>query len=164
MSNHRTRTTIIAFLIFTFLLTGAYALLATNLTITGTATGTASFNIAFDTYTISDPAKANVLFNEDHTSLSINANLAFPGDTVTINFTIKNGGTLAAIVDDVVVNNNSNSDLIVQINGLDDIKGTTLVVNQTTNGSIVITWSPTSTVEDPASVNFDVTLNYLQAT
>lgn len=164
MTNHRTKTIIIAFIVFAFLLTGAYALLATNLNITGTATGTASFNISFDSYTVSDPAKATVVANGDRTSLNISANLSYPGDTVTVNFVIKNGGTLAAMVDDITITNNSNADLVVAINGLEDIEGTVLTVNQTLNGAIVIAWNEASTIEDPEPVNFDVTLNYLQAT
>ena len=68
------------------------------------------------------------------------------------------------MVENLVINNNSNEDFSIVINGLHDIEGTTLGVGEITEGSIVITWNPTSTSANPESVNFSVTIDYVQAT
>lgn len=164
MRSRERRVFIIGVLVFTLLLTGAYALLAANLNITGTAAGAGNFKIEFSSFTVSDEAKATALVNEGRTSLDINANLSFPGDTVTINFIIKNTGALAATVQDLIINNNQSSDFSVNITGLSGIEGTTLAVGETTAGSIIIKWNETSTIANPETVNFDVTIDYIQAT
>lgn len=130
---------IIGLLIFTLFLTGAYALLAANLNIAGTAGGRGDFKIEFVTYNISDEDKATVTLNGTNTSLNVEANLSYPGDSVTIYFTIKNTGSLAATVSDLKINENSTDDINIRINGLANIKGQTLAAGESTNGSIVIT-------------------------
>ena len=164
MRERRNKNFAVGLLLFLLLLTGGYALLATNLNITGTATGTGDFKIEFNSYTVSDEAKATATLDADRTSMTIDANLSFPGDTVTIDFTIKNTGSLAATVSDLTINNNGSTDFNIAINGLDAIEGTTLGVGQSTNGSIVVTWNASSTTATPEGVTFDVTINYLQAT
>lgn len=164
MRNRRTRVFVIGLAVFTLVLTGVYALLASNLSITGTATGAGDFKIEFFNSSVSDPAKATATLNPDRTSLNIDANLSYPGDTATIDFTIKNTGSLAAIVDNLTVNAPNTTDFTIVINGLTAIEGTTLAVGQTTQGSVVVTWNATSTIPDPETVSFDVTLDYIQAT
>lgn len=164
MKDRRMQYLIIGLLIFTVLLTGAYALLGGNLNITGTATGVGDFKIEFSSYNISNEEKANASLNTDRTSLTINADLSYPGDTVTIDFIIKNTGSLAAIVDNLIINDNSDEDFTISIVGLNDIEGTILGVNETTSGSVVVTWNSSSTTAEPESVNFSVTIDYLQAT
>ena len=63
-----------------------------------------------------------------------------------------------------MINNNSTEDFSIVINGLADIKGTTLDVNETLTGSVVVTWNTAATNPNPESTNFDITLDYLQAT
>lgn len=164
MNNRKNKMVIMGLLVFTLVLTGVYALLATNLNITGTAGGTGDFKIEFSSFSISDDDKGAATLDSTKTSLSISADLSYPGDSVTINFTIKNTGSLAAIVSDLRINNNSTDDFNVTINGLSNIKGETLAVNEVTNGSVVITWNAASTNPEPESINFDVTIDYLQAT
>lgn len=164
MRHNRTKHLVVGLLIFTLLLTGVYALLGGNLNITGTAGGAGDFKIEFSTYSVSDSDKATVTANGDKTTLNIDANLSYPGDSVTIDFTIKNTGSLRAIVDKLQINENSNDDIKINIVGLNSIEGTTLSVGETTNGTIIISWDVTSTTPEPESVTFDVTINYLQAT
>jgi hypothetical protein len=164
MKNRRNRMFIIGILLFSLFLTGVYALLATNLNITGTASGVGDFKIEFSSYNVSNPDKVSVTLDDSNTSMNISANLDFPGDTVTINFVIKNTGSLAARVSDLNVNENSTDDFTIQVNGLSTILGNTLAVGETTNGSIVVTWNSTSTNANPEDVNFDVTIDYIQAT
>lgn len=164
MRDKRAKFLVVSLLLFTVLLTGVYALLGGALNITGTATGVGNFKIEFSTFNVTNPDKATVTADVNNTSLDIAANLSFPGDSVTINFTIANTGGLKAVVDDLIVNNNGNEDFTINIVGLTDIVGNVLNVGETTNGSITITWNPTSTNPTPEDVNFDLTISYLQAT
>ncbi|NLL44976.1 MAG: hypothetical protein GX247_04870 [Mollicutes bacterium] len=164
MRRQKIRFWILGLAIFTILLTSVYALLAANLEITGTATGAGDFKIEFVNATPSDLNKATATLSAEKTTLDISANLNFPSDSVTIDFVIRNTGSLNAMVENLVINNNSNEDFSIVINGLHDIEGTTLGVGEITEGSIVITWNPTSTSANPESVNFSVTIDYVQAT
>lgn len=155
---------IVALVATALILSGAYALLAAAINITGTATGTGDFKIQFTNATVSDSAKANATISTDGTTLTIGSTLSYPGDTATVNFTIKNTGSLAATVNKLTVTNPSSADFTVTILGLNNIQGTTLAAGAITTGSIVITWNQSSTNPKPTDVTFDVTLDYLQAT
>lgn len=164
MRDKRNRLLVVGLLVFTVAVTGVYALLATTLNISGTAGGAGDFKIEFSDYSVTNETKANATLDSTKTSINIEANLSYPGDTVTVNFTIKNTGSLKATVSNLTINENSNDDLNIKINGLTDIKGTVLDVGESTSGSIVITWNEASTNPNPESVDFSVTLDYLQAT
>jgi hypothetical protein len=164
MNIKRTRILILILSIFSLSLAGVYALISANLNIAGTATGTADFKIQFTNANVSNVDKASYTINTDGTILNITTNLTYPGDTVTINFTIGNTGNLAAVVNNLVINENSTTDFTIDIVGLDTIQGTTLDTNDITSGSVVVTWNSTSTTTTPEEVNFNVTIEYLQAT
>ncbi|MDD2377818.1 MAG: hypothetical protein PHD10_04140 [Bacilli bacterium] len=164
MRDRKVKYLVIGLIIFAIALTGVYALLAANLRITGTATGVGDFKIEFSSFTVSNPEKATATLDDNNVSLSIDANLSFPGDSVTIDFTIKNTGSLAATVDNLLINENSTEDFTIVINGLNEIEGSTLAVAEATVGSIVVTWNAASNIPDPEPVSFDVTIDYIQAT
>ncbi|MDD2434736.1 MAG: hypothetical protein PHO63_00585 [Bacilli bacterium] len=164
MRDRKVKYLVIGLIVFAIALTGVYALLAANLRITGTATGVGDFKIEFSSFSVSNPAKATATLDDNRVSMTIDANLSFPGDTVTIDFTIKNTGSLAATVDNLIINENNTEDFTIIIIGLNEIEGSTLNVGDVTVGSIVVTWNTTSTIPNPAPVNFDVTIDYIQAT
>jgi hypothetical protein len=150
--------------VFALFITGVYALLSANLNITGTASGATNFKVEFDSYTVTNESKAIVDVNSNKTSMTITANLSYPGDSVTVGFIIKNTGSLSATVQDLIINENSNEDISISIQGISDIKDTNLAVNETTNGSIIITWNPASTLQTTESADFNVTIDYIQTT
>lgn len=164
MRKENTRYFVIGLIAFTLILTGAYALLTTTLNISGTATGLGDFKLEFVDINVTNDVKATATANTDNTMITIATNLDFPGDSVTTNFTIKNTGALAAIVDDIIINNPASTDFNVQIIGLDTIEGTTLPANGTVDGSIVITWNTASINPAPESVTFDISIDFSQAT
>jgi hypothetical protein len=161
MRTKKIRMFAIAVVAFALTMTGAYALFSTTLNINGTANASADFEIDF-TSANSSSSEATAVIGSDGSSLAINADLSFPGDSATINFVIKNTGTLSATVDNIAITNNSNSDLIVTVVGLDALKGTKLAVGEETTGSIVVTWNQASTVENPTAVTFNAQLDYSQ--
>jgi hypothetical protein len=146
------------------ILTGAYAVLTATLNITGTATGIGNFKLEFTNVSVSDVGKATTTNNTDNTTITIDTNLSYPGDSVTTNFTIKNTGGLAAKVDNITINNPDSIDFSVQIIGLANIQGTTLPVGGTTDSSIIITWKSTSTTPTPTETSFDISIDFSQAT
>lgn len=164
MKRTNTRYFVIGLIAFTLILTGVYAILTATLNITGTATGVGDFKLEFTNVDVTNSAKATATKNTDNTTITIATNLSFPGDTVTTNFTIGNTGSLAAKVDKLTINNPASTDFTVQIVGLSAIEGTTLSVGGTTVGSIVITWNAASTNPTPASITFDISIDYSQAT
>ncbi|NLL02527.1 MAG: hypothetical protein GX265_05880 [Mollicutes bacterium] len=155
---------IIGLLASVLILSGAYALFATTLNIGGTAGGATEFKIEFTDYDVSDSEIVEVDLNSANTTMNITADLVYPGHSATINFTIKNTGRLNARVNDIVINENSTDDFNISVVGLEDIKDTILSPNDTTEGSIVVTWNTASTNQTPESVNFSVTIDYVQAT
>jgi hypothetical protein len=164
MKRRNTRYLIFGLIVFGLVFTGVYALLTTTLNITGTATGTGDFKIQFDTATVTNNEKATLVLDDDKTTMNINTNLSFPGDTVTINFTMKNTGSLTARVDDIVIDNPDSADFTIVINGLNSIEGTNLTVGAEITSSIVITWKAESTNPTPTTVPFSITIDYSQAT
>lgn len=159
-----TRYLVIGLVAFTLILAGAYAILTATLNITGTATGAGDFKLEFTDVNVTDDNKATATTSADNTVITIETNLTYPGDTVTTNFTIRNTGSLPARVDELNINNPASTDFTVQIIGLDTLEGTTLPVGGTTTGSIVITWNTESTNPNPTSTEFDITINFSQAT
>lgn len=155
---------IIGLLASVLILSGAYALFAATLNIAGTAGGATEFKIEFTDHNVSDEEKATVSLDTAKTTMNITADLAYPGDTVTINFTIKNTGRLNSKVNDIVINENSTDDFNISVVGLNNINDTDLAPNDVTEGSIVVTWNTASTNQNPEPVNFSVTIDYVQAT
>ena len=164
MRDRRNRMYILGLLAFVLLLTGAYALFATTLNIAGTAGGATEFKIEFSEHSVSDEAKATASLDTLNTTMNITADLSYPGDTVTIFFTIKNTGRLSATVDDLTINENSTEDFNISIVGIENIEGTSLAPDAETSGSIVVTWNSASTNQTPERVDFSVTVDYIQST
>jgi hypothetical protein len=164
MKRRNTRYFVVGLIAFTLILTGAYAILTATLNISGTATGVGNFKLEFTNVSVSDATKATTTNNADNTTITIDTNLNYPGDSVTTNFTIKNTGGLDARVDSITVNNPDSNDFTVQIIGLSTIEGTTLPVGGATDSSIIITWKSTSTTPTPEGTSFDISINFSQAT
>ncbi len=110
MNRKKSKNFVLGCVILTLLFTGVYALLATTLNITGNATGQGDFKVEFINANSSDDDKATAVINSDKTNITITANLSYPGDSVTVDFTIQNTGTLSATVNDLLINNDSNDD------------------------------------------------------
>lgn len=159
-----TRYFVIGLIALTLLLTGAYAILTATLNITGTAAGTGDFKLEFTNVNVTDAVRGTATTSADNTMITITTNLTYPGDTVTTNFTISNTGSLPARIDKITINNPASTDFTVLINGLDTLEGTILPVGTTTTGSIVITWNTASTNPTPASTDFDIGIDFSQAT
>lgn len=164
MHDRKIKYFVLGLIAFTLVLTGVYAILTTTLNISGTATGATNFKIQFDNVSVTDTNKATTALDTDQTTLNINTSLSYPGDSVTINFSMKNTGSLNASIDNITINNPNSDDFTVQINGLDTIEGTVLSVGNQITSSIVITWKSTSTNQTPDTVPFSISIDYSQST
>lgn len=161
MRNKNNRNYLLSLGVIALLLTGVYAILSANLDITGTATGTGDFKVEFSSANANNEEKATVDLNADRTTMTIDATLEYPGDSVVINFIIENTGNLAARVQDLVINENSTDDITINVDGITNIQDTVLGVGETTTGSITVTWN-TSSTSKPDVVSFSATIDYVQ--
>lgn len=164
MKKKNTRNFVIGLIALTLILTGAYAILTGTLNISGTATGVGDFKLEFTNVSVNNPDKATATINNDNTTITIDTNLDYPGDSITTTYTIKNTGGLSARIDNITVNNPASIDFTVDIIGLDNIEGSTLLVGDTIDGSIIITWNTASTNPSPEPVSFDISIDFSQAT
>lgn len=162
MRNKNNRNYLLTLGVIALLLTGVYAILSANLDITGTATGTGDFKVEFSSANANNEEKATVDLNADRTTMTIDATLEYPGDSVVINFIIENTGNLAARVQDLVINENSTDDITINVDGITNIQDTVLGVGETTTGSITVTWNTSSTTSKPDVVSFSATIDYVQ--
>lgn len=164
-----------------------YAALAQQLTITGTAQITSTWDVQITGIAKQGTPSAGVTENKvtvdgtevqyptyTATTAQFNVSLTNPGDTITYAVTVTNGGSLAAILDSITVSATDANDAAVGVNEdaiLYEVTGvtagtTTLAANGGTNTVLVkITYNPDVTTQPAADAlekNLTVTLNYVQ--
>lgn len=139
----------------------AYALFTDALNIGGSLEGSAEFNLEYTATSTTSPAATSVI-SSDKKTLTIEALLSAPGETVNITYTITNNGTLSATLKDIVSNHNSNDDLQVDLIDASMIENTVLAPGASTQGTVVVRWKNDSTNQAPTAVAFDVTFNWEQ--
>lgn len=140
----------------------AYALFTDALDIGGTLEGSADFNLEYTETNTSSPAATSVI-SSDKKTLTIDAFLSAPGESVNITYTITNNGTLSATLSDIVSNHNNNDDLQVDLIDSSMIENTELAPGASTQGTVIVRWKDDSTNQTPTGVTFDVTFNWEQA-
>ena len=175
---------IIALIVVLLLSAVGYAAFQANLTITGTATGTATWDVHFkDTST----GGANAISSDGHT-LTFTSNLSFPGDAQEITAVIENSGTLGAKLTGFTVTDGNNAAVSSTTFGSETSSDDAILIQYitlpTTSGSedviaangglctykFVVFWNKTySTVGTNGAVStgsrtFNITLNYEQDT
>ena len=95
---------IIALIVVLLLSAVGYAAFQANLNITGTATGTATWDVHFKN---TSTGGAEAISNDGHT-LTFTSNLSFPGDAQEITAVIENSGTLNAKLTGFTVKDGNN--------------------------------------------------------
>lgn len=164
-----------------------YAALAQQLTITGTAQITSTWDVQITGINKQGTPSAGVTENKvkvdgtdvqyptyTATTAQFNVSLTNPGDTITYAVTVTNGGSLAAKLDSITVSATDANDAAVGIDEdaiLYEVTGVTagttkLAANGGTNTVLVkITYNPNVTTQPAADAlekNLTVTLNYVQ--
>jgi len=164
-----------------------YAALAQQLTITGTAQITSTWDVQITGIAKQGTPSAGVTENKvkvdgtdvqyptyTATTAQFNVSLTNPGDTITYAVTVTNGGSLAAILDSITVSATDANDaavgieedaILYEVTGV-TAKTTKLAANGGTNTVLVkITYNPDVTTQPAADAlekNLTVTLNYVQ--
>jgi len=146
------------------LMSMGYALFATQLDINSTGNITGSWNIYFES--ISSGTKVGnasnaITPNVTGTSANMSANLSMPGDSMTYEVVLKNGGTVGAIIEDIKADAIGSSAIIYTISGLNI--GDKLAGGDSKTITIKIEYDPTITSQPTeTSKTLTVTINAVQ--
>ena len=103
------------------LMATGYAYFATQLNINATGNITSNWNVYFESInngTIVGNASNVVTPSVSGTSANMNVNLNIPGDSITYNIVLKNGGTVPAIIEDIDAVATGSGAIIYSISGL----------------------------------------------
>lgn len=153
---------IICAVIFVFTLTPSYALISSALSTGGIVSANADFKVAFTSVSSTDNTLATAKINPEATSITINANLTKPGQETTINFVIKNTGSLSATVDSLTTISTSNANLTANVVSLETIEGTSLTSGKEMKGSIIVRLEGTSDSGESNNANINIAVDYSQ--
>lgn len=154
---------IICAIIFVFTLTPSYALISSALSTGGIVSANADFKIAFTSVSSTDNALATAKINPEAASITINANLTEAGQEATINFVIKNTGSLSAIVDNLSTVSTSNANLTATVVDLETIRGTSLTSGKGIKGSIIVRFEGSSDSVELNNASINIAVDYSQA-
>lgn len=159
---------IIAAVVLVGLASVAYAAFAQLLTINGTGTATADWNVEITGITRTSATGATDVAGTPSftaTSAIFNTDLAYPGATATYGVTIKNNGTISAklstITDLATINAAAPADITYSMSGVavNDV----LAPGASVTVSVSVTWAASATtIPSPASKSATIDFNYVQ--
>ena len=140
-----------------------YALFSQNLTINGTAKAEGKFNIEFTQATISGEkgsTGATATISDNGKILTITVpKLEYPGADVDVSYTVKNTGTIDAILNTHKITGTTNK-IKTEYSHLSDMLY--LASNTEAEGSIVIYWDDSVNLSNEESTTIKYEINYNQ--
>ncbi len=154
---------IIGAVLFFLVVVVGYAIFSDTLTINGTATAKGEFDIEFNRVnSVSEIGSkgATAEISEDKNTLTINASkLEYPSSYVEVDVTIKNIGSINAVLKGIEVQGVENPDIKVTYTGIieDEILGS----NQEKDMKIKVLWDEESTATD-VNASFTIKIVYEQ--
>ncbi len=158
---------IIALVVILLCLAIGYAAFTANLTINGTATGTGTWEVKFVSAKMSDADHGTVSFTDD--AVTVNAELAFPGDGCTVTVEIKNNGSMPAKLTGLELKAKdgetdfTSSDITVGYPDDIDVGSEVIAAGETCPITISIKWNDNSVAKN-VSAEFKVLFTYEQDT
>lgn len=139
------------FLIIIMVMGVSYAYFNSTLYINGIATLDGNFDIRFSEARIVDLSELETInISDTGIELSFNVKLVVPGESDTVEYTIKNNGSIDAVLEELVVT--STNDVDVSFN-CSSIAGD-LLSGDAKSGTITVTWNADS-VSSQKDVNFN---------
>ena len=167
MNKKAGKNTVIGFLVVAILIMAAgYALLSSQLKITGTAGVTSSWDVSITAITEGTaigsainrtPATSN------GTTATFDVELQKPGDSMTYDITISNKGSLNAVLDSMVITEGIGGSEAITYSVTGVTKGTKLDVNTTNTVTVKVEWDDSlSSMPEVTTKTLTVTLNYVQ--
>ena len=157
MNKKAGKNTVIGFLVVAILIMAAgYALLSSQLKITGTAGVTSSWDVSITAIT-EGTATSN------GTTATFDVELQKPGDSMTYDITISNKGSLNAVLDSMVITEGIGGSEAITYSVTGVTKGTRLDVDTTNTVTVKVEWDDSlSTMPEVTNKTLTVTLNYVQ--
>ena len=142
-----------------------YALFADVLNISGTFTASGNFDLEFTSASVGSSSQAGTptaTISGDKNTLTLAApTLLKPGATVTYDVTVSNVGNVDALLTNIAVTGNNDTDIQVDIAPA-ITNGQTIAASGTFDFEITVTWKLASETGNK-TVNYSVTLDYEQA-
>ncbi len=170
MKSKKTKIAVIVLLIVLIAAAIAYASFNGVLNIQGKATAGGNFEVIFTNGTVSTSEHGTAVVNAtDNTKMTVNVELKYPGDGCYVTATIKNNGSVPAELKSFNLYNAgtktafSNEDIDVIVPSLSSLADPVLQPNATTTVTFTVKWKTASTKQS-AEANFDIELDYEQAT
>lgn len=157
---------VIALVIALVSLAVGYAAFSQNLTISGTATGTTTWDVKFTDATMSDTTHGTAIVADD--TVTVNGTLGFPGDAFTVTTEITNAGSLPAKLTEFNLTDDTgaefaNDDVTVEIPTM-ATDGTEIIApGEACTVTIAVKWNEASEKES-VSAGFKVNFAYEQST
>ena len=161
---------IIGALIIVGLSSIAYAAFSQSLTINGTGTTTADWDVKITGITTVGSTGATQVNGSPTftaTSATFDVELAHPGASAEYEVTVENDGSIDAKLDSLTdiasINSASPTDITYTVSGV-TAGTTTLPAGSTNTVTVKVTWNPASTITSTQSKTATLTLNYVQDT
>lgn len=158
---------IIALVVILLCLAVGYAAFSGNLTINGTATGTGTWDVKFVSAKINETGHGSAPTVTD-TTITVNPELAFPGDGCTITANIKNAGNVPAKLTGFTLTDESgnpynNADIAVTIPTIATDGTEIIAAGETCPVTFTVQWVQDSSATS-ANSKFKISFTYEQAT
>lgn len=167
---NKTKLIVIAILVVLLALAIAYASFSGVLNISGKATASGNFEVIFTNGVVSTSDHGTAVVNQaDTTKMNVDVKLGYPGDGCYVTTTVKNNGTVAAALSGFNIYNQgttttfASDDIEVLIPDLDTTGNEVLQPGESCTITFTVKWKRNST-ETEATANFDIELDYQQAT
>ena len=162
---------LIALVVILLCIAVGYAAFSANLTINGTANASGTWDVKFVSATINEAGHGNnPTISTDGKTLTVEVNLAYPGDGCTITANIKNNGTIPAILTgyEVLDANDqtfANNDIAVICpedgDGLETTGNEIINAGETCPYTFAVQWKDSSTATQ-ATAKFKISFTYAQ--
>ena len=172
MKKSKKSNAIIVLIILLLALAIGYAVFSSELTVTGTVTGTGTWDVKFQSAILQDSTGAEaaesygeaIISGANSEQITATVNLAYPGDGVILEVVVVNSGNTPAILSNFTVDGPDSADIeITQADG--PITNEKLAANGgTCTAQFAIKWKPDSTVTDLGEQTFTITYEYEQNT
>lgn len=128
----------------------SYAYFSSTLYISGTARMIGNFEVLFTGASISNQTELeSILISDTGDSFTFNVKLALPGESDTINYTIKNNGTIDATIEELNITSVADSDVTFDTSSI----AGDLASGESKSGVITVTWNADS-VSSQKDVSF----------
>ena len=129
----------------------AYAYFSSTLYVNGVGKIVGNFDIKFGSASVVNKSELeDILISDDGLSMSFNVKLALPGETDVIEYTIVNNGTIDAVLEELAVTSEVDSDVTFDCSSI----AGELLSGESKSGTITVTWNADS-VSSQKDVNFN---------